>query len=55
MVVSYPALSKKDFGRMQAIGAEHDELYYWVASPHFTLAFPVCGFDRDRFVEHAKE
>ena len=55
VVVNYPTVSREDLGWMQSIRAEHDELYYGVAEPHFAFVFPVFGFDRGRFLEHVKE
>ncbi len=55
VVVNYPAVSREDLDWMQSIRAEHDELYYGVADPHFTFVFPVFGFDRERFLEHLRE
>ena len=55
VVVSYPRVSREDFDRMQSIRAEHDELYYGVAEPHFTFVFPVFGLERDLFLEHVRE
>ena len=55
VVVNYPTVSREDLGWMQSIRAEHDELYYGVANPHFTFVFPVFGFDRGRFLGHVRE
>jgi hypothetical protein len=55
VVVNYPAVSREDLDWIQSIRAEHDELYYRVADPHFTLVFPVFGLDRGRFLEHLRE
>ncbi|CAA9381916.1 MAG: hypothetical protein AVDCRST_MAG03-12 [uncultured Rubrobacteraceae bacterium] len=55
VVVNYPTVSRDDYDWMQSIRAEHDELYYGVADPHFTFVFPVFGFDREPFLEHVRE
>jgi len=55
VVVNYPAVSREDLDWIQSIRAEHDELYYRVADPHFTLVFPIFGLDPERFLEHLRE
>ena len=55
VVVNYPTVSREDLDWMQAIRAEHDELYYGVADAHFTFVFPVLGLDRGRFLDHVRE
>jgi hypothetical protein len=54
LVLSYPNISEKDFNWIQAVRANHDELYYKVVAPHFTIVFPNFNQDKVEFVEHAK-
>ena len=54
LVLSYPNISEKDFNWIQAVRANHDELYYKVVAPHFTIVFPNFNQDKVEFVEHVK-
>lgn len=54
LVLSYPEISEKDFEWIQKIRKEHDKLYYKVASPHFTIVFPVFNMEPDMFIKHIK-
>ncbi len=54
LVLSYPDISEKDFEWIQKIRKEHDELYYKVAAPHFTIVFPVFNMEPDLFIKNIK-
>lgn len=56
LVVAYPELSETDYDQIQVFRQQHDELYYDVVNPHFTIVFPVFGWDEEAFVaESAKQ
>ena len=55
LVLSYPNISRADFEWIQAIRKKHDELYFNVVDPHFTLVFPVFDVDQETSVAHVKE
>jgi len=54
LVLGYPNISQDDLNWIQTVRTEHDELYYEVVTPHFTIVFPVLNIDRAKFVEHVK-
>lgn len=54
-VVNYPALSEKDFLWIQNIRKEHDNLFYDVAAPHFTLVFPTENIDFEVLYRHVNK
>ena len=53
-MLSYPSISRDDFDWVQAVRAKHDELYYEIVGPHFTIVFPVEGMSREKFCEHVR-
>jgi hypothetical protein len=55
LVLAYPTVSEADHDWMQEIRSKHDELYYRVVAPHFTLVFPVFDMDRAAFTTHVAE
>lgn len=52
LVLAYPKVSQKDFDWIQAVRARHDERYYELVAPHFTLVFQVSGIEQSVFIEH---
>lgn len=44
LVLAYPELSKNDYDWIQDFRRKHDELYYKIVEPHFTIVFPTFGF-----------
>ncbi len=54
LVLAYPELSKDDFVRIQAFRRVHDELYFKVVKPHFTLVSAEPNWSIKRFVEEIK-
>ncbi|MDR8394439.1 2'-5' RNA ligase family protein [Aliifodinibius sp. S!AR15-10] len=53
-VVNYPTLSESDFQWIQDIRKEHDNLFYGVVEPHFTLVFPTENIGLGSFTSHVK-
>ena len=41
VVLAYPEIAESDYERIQNFRKHHDELYYRVVEPHFTLVFPL--------------
>ncbi len=54
LVLAYPRITRADYDWMQAIRAQHDERYFSVVAPHFTLVFPVTGIEREAFGAHVR-
>jgi 2'-5' RNA ligase len=54
LVLAYPSLSRRDYEWMQAIRADHDQLYFSVVDPHFTLVFPVSNVAEPEFLRHVE-
>lgn len=50
VVLAYPEISDADFNLIQEYRSVHDELYYWVVKPHFTLVFPVRNWEAEPFI-----
>ena len=54
LVLAYPRLAQSDFDWLQAIRAQHDERYFSLVAPHFTLVFPVGTIARADFTAHVR-
>jgi 2'-5' RNA ligase len=54
VVIAYPNLSAEDFDRIQAVRADHDELYFKLVNPHITLVFPTEALPEAAFTEHVR-
>ena len=54
LAIAYPHLSSTDFEMIQSYRKEHDELYYNVVPPHFTLVFAVAGMSSADFTTEIK-
>jgi len=54
LVLAYPRLAQSDFDWLQAIRAQHDERYFSLVAPHFTLVFPVGTIARADFIAHVR-
>lgn len=54
VVVAYPNISQKCRAWIDSIRATHDELYYRVIEPHFTLVFPVRDIATEELREHVR-
>jgi len=55
LVLAYPTIEKKDLNWIQSIRKEHDERYYKIVNPHFTIVFPVNNCDYNQLSEHVKK
>ncbi len=55
VVLAYPQLEKKDYEWIQSFRAKHDERYFKVVEPHFTIVFPVPSIDEKTFVHHIEK
>ncbi len=55
LVLAYPVLSTNDYNWIQEFRKKHDELFYKVAEPHFTIVFPTFGFDIEDFLIEMEE
>jgi len=55
LVLAYPEIKTEDFEWIQKIRSQHDELYYNLVEPHFTIVFPSTGIETDRFSSHVKK
>jgi 2'-5' RNA ligase len=49
LVIAYPELTSHDFESIQNYRRGNDKLYYKTVNPHFTLVFPVDGFQPEDF------
>lgn len=50
LVLAYPELEEKDREFIQSFREEHDELYYKIVEPHFTIVFPVHDMEKSEFI-----
>lgn len=55
LVVNYPTISTEDLNWIQQIRKQHDELYWKVVDPHFTIVFPVVTSEEEAFIHHVKQ
>jgi 2'-5' RNA ligase len=55
LVLAYPQVEGKDFEWIQSLRAKHDERYYNIVNPHFTLVFPVFDINEEDFIKHAEK
>ena len=55
LVLAYPQIEKKDFEWIQSFRAKHDERYFNIVNPHFTLVFPVFDANEGDFIKHAEK
>jgi len=54
LVLAYPQLEEKDYGWIQTFRSKHDEKYFTVVEPHFTLVFPVFDVNEKEFIAHVQ-
>ncbi|HEX8069552.1 MAG TPA: 2'-5' RNA ligase family protein [Pyrinomonadaceae bacterium] len=54
LVLAYPRLARADYDWIQAVRAQHDERYFSVVAPHFTLVFPFTGMTHEAFGAHVR-
>ena len=55
VVLAYPQLEKKDYEWIQSFRAKHDERYFKVVEPHFTVVFPVPSVDEKTLIHHVEK
>ncbi|SDG40232.1 2'-5' RNA ligase [Fontibacillus panacisegetis] len=55
LVLAYPKLSKEDYTWIQEFRKLHDEQYYEVVEPHFTIVFPTFGKSIDDFIKEVEK
>lgn len=55
LVLAYPEVEKKDFNWIQSFRAKHDERYFNVVDPHFTMVFPVVNISERDLVIHVQK
>ena len=55
LVINYPTISAKDFDWIQRVQKQHDQLYWKVVDPHFTLVFPVFKLEEKAFIHHIEQ
>ena len=54
LVLAYPELVDSDLNDIQRYRELHDELYFKVVDPHFTLVFPVFDIAEETFIKEVK-
>jgi 2'-5' RNA ligase superfamily protein len=54
-VLAYPSVSTSDYERIQEFRQHNDELYFHVVEPHFTLAFPLAGWEVEPYIAEVKK
>jgi hypothetical protein len=55
VVLAYPTISQIDYAWIQRVRAEHDQLYFKIVEPHFTLVFPIFDLAEATLVAHVVE
>jgi 2'-5' RNA ligase superfamily len=55
LLLAYPTLSPGDFERIQKFRNHNDGLYYQVVEPHFTLMFPLSGWEIEAYKEEVEK
>ena len=54
LVVAYPQLTNDHYVQIQDFRKAHDQLYFNVIEPHFTIVFPVFDMARHEFVDEVR-
>jgi hypothetical protein len=54
LVLAYPEIEAGGFDLIQEFRSHHDQLYFKVVDPHFTLLFPVFDFSAEQVLEEVK-
>ena len=52
LVIAYPQIEENNYAWIQSIRAKHDERYYNLVKPHFTVVFPVFDVDEQTLINH---
>jgi hypothetical protein len=55
LVLAYPQLEKKDYDWIQSFRSKHDERYYSLVKPHFTVVFPTLDIPEKQFISHVEK
>lgn len=55
LVLAYPQIENKDYNWIQNFRSKHDEKYFHVVEPHFTLVFPVFELEKKDFINHIQK
>lgn len=55
LVLAYPKISMDDYQFIQSIRRKHDDRYYNVVEPHFTIVFPVFNIDNVSMIKHLEK
>lgn len=55
LVLAYPQIEKKDYSWIQSFRAKHDERYFGIVDPHFTLVFPADNIPQEDFIAHVQK
>lgn len=55
LVLAYPKMSKEDYAWIQNFRKLHDEQYYEVVEPHFTIVFPTFGKPIEDFIKEVEK
>ncbi|GAB4420284.1 MAG: hypothetical protein Fur0044_17140 [Anaerolineae bacterium] len=55
LVLAYPEISPSDYQWIQAFRKTHDQLFFEVVEPHFTLVFPVTNWASESFIAEIKK
>ncbi len=55
LVLAYPQIEKKDYDWIQSIRSVHDERYFNMVDPHFTIVFPVFSIPEKDFIAHVQK
>lgn len=55
LVLAYPEIEKKDFNWIQSFRAKHDERYFNVVDPHFTMVFPLFSVSEKELINHVQK
>jgi hypothetical protein len=55
LVLVYPQLEEKDYNWIQTFRSKHDEKYFTVVEPHFTIVFPVFDINEKEFISHVQK
>ena len=54
-VLAYPKIPTSDYARIQDFRRHNDALYYHVVEPHFSLVFPLSGWEELPFIAEVTE
>ena len=55
LVLAYPQLEREDYDWIQSFRAKHDERYFNIVQPHFTIVFPVEEINPAQFIKHVED